>query len=542
MFIDRRNSGDREAWRSGRLQFLVASPIATIWCVLLAFCTSAQAAPGDLDPKYGHLGVVIPGHPVRSSELDREGRQIVTYDPPQTFSVGVKRLLPSGRTDRSFGFNGRAKVSIPGWKLSGQDVALDSSGRVLVSVDGVPDESPGRHLVVRLDPDGSMDESFSEDGIADAGPFTGGQISVDSEDRPLFLTRVAGSGAVGRLTESGEADSSFGSGGISSLENFAPDMFFRGILIGAGPNDSVLVAGVSGPDSLPPDAVAVKVEKLNSGGEVDTLFGVGGVSTVGPTTDHDPGAMAIGADGSVFVSTDRIRQLTSTGVLDENFDPGLETPDGVAAMDVDFQGRLVYAHEGSPGEGFADTTEIARIETDGRLDREFGTRGRTYIYRRAAGFDVGAPVPASSLAAGERSLVFSSPSAGIAQLKLRGQGSDADADGFRNDIDECKWLAASGHSGCPVIGRTVIINHRYKSGFRGNVVSPSPACKNEIRIQIWRVSPGPDEPFASPTVENGNWDVFKRVGPGMYYASAPRLDRGSRGICRAARSKPGSAD
>lgn len=92
-----------------------------------------------------------------------------------------------------------------------RDLNLDGRGRVLLSIEG-DEERPLQ--VVRLLPDGAIDESFGHNGIAtmpsceDCGVATA--LAVDSVDRPLF----AGSPfRLGRFTAAGMPDERLARGG-----------------------------------------------------------------------------------------------------------------------------------------------------------------------------------------------------------------------------------------------------------------------------------------------------------------------------------------
>ena len=77
-----------------------------------------------------------------------------------------ERLLPDGSPDPEFGHGGNTTVRIP--QFSYAELALDEEGRVLMAVSlkerGPVGESKGL-AVVRLGPDGSLDESFGHDGL-----------------------------------------------------------------------------------------------------------------------------------------------------------------------------------------------------------------------------------------------------------------------------------------------------------------------------------------------------------------------------------------
>jgi uncharacterized delta-60 repeat protein len=95
---------------------------------------------GDRDRDFGHGGVArvrLPsesGLRIRPAAVDSHGRILLAgyRHSPGSFVVG--RLLPGGKLDRSFGWNGWIHARLPkGQEVSDSTAALDSKGRLLVA-------------------------------------------------------------------------------------------------------------------------------------------------------------------------------------------------------------------------------------------------------------------------------------------------------------------------------------------------------------------------------------------------------------------------
>ena len=156
--------------------------------------------------------------------LAPDGRIVVASVPQNSPAVHVRRYLPNGEPDPTFGTNGHATVtpSNPPFYAS---VALQPDGGVVVAIDGIS--------IARLSPDGSLDEEFGRGGVA---PLELGRSSwredvrppASLEWRPLALPdgririrvtfgpreHVSRVGVVG-LTATGHVDRRFGRRGLA---------------------------------------------------------------------------------------------------------------------------------------------------------------------------------------------------------------------------------------------------------------------------------------------------------------------------------------
>jgi uncharacterized delta-60 repeat protein len=155
--------------------------------LLLARFTRA----GSPDRSFGHRGRVrlISSFPQQFQPLtvsaDREGRIVLVgtvggyiYFGAAPSQLGILRLLPDGSRDRSFGPGGMVVWSPPGrtageWTFPGSFVRLPGR-RLLVGASvydprlrGSPTAPPPRAVLVRLQRNGSLDQSFGHGGVAE---------------------------------------------------------------------------------------------------------------------------------------------------------------------------------------------------------------------------------------------------------------------------------------------------------------------------------------------------------------------------------------
>jgi uncharacterized delta-60 repeat protein len=137
----------------------------------------------------------------------------------------------AGSFDRTFGHNGRVTLKFQSERIAPTAVAVQPDRKIVVAgtVPGdagtYPGEFAGRAVVFRFLPDGSLDPSFGDNGIARAGfatPLTIRGLALQPDGALLLSGTTLGSdfqwmGAVVRLLPSGAVDEGFGSDGIARI-------------------------------------------------------------------------------------------------------------------------------------------------------------------------------------------------------------------------------------------------------------------------------------------------------------------------------------
>ncbi|MDX6582376.1 MAG: hypothetical protein QOI10_1560 [Solirubrobacterales bacterium] len=197
---------------------------------------------GIPDPTYGDGGVATINVPSPAVATVSSNGDIFAVGSNRT-PLGnptpplVVHLTPQGTEDQGFGTGGQALISSPTASLLATAITPDSAGGVLI---GGTDESTNDHartpVVMRLQPNGTLDPGFGTDGVAPIGPSTdqygfadisvveqlpSGQISAGGQ---VGKTNAASKGVpdcaaafVGRLAADGTVDTAFGASGISQV-------------------------------------------------------------------------------------------------------------------------------------------------------------------------------------------------------------------------------------------------------------------------------------------------------------------------------------
>lgn len=367
----------------------------------LALALPALAAAGDLDPSFGGDGKVRTnftpsldeGHDVA---IQTNGRIVVVGQAGAGGRFGLARYLPNGNLDGSFGGDGKVRTDVTNGTDSANSVAIQTDGKIVVA--GIADL--GTHdatfALARYNTDGSLDESFSDDGIVRTS-FTrlidGAHGVAIQADGKIVAAGFAGSSpvvhggtfALARYDTDGDLDHSFSGDGKVRTE-FTDD--FDGALDVAIQTDGRIVAAgmADGPEE--PFALA----RYLTSGQLDTSFGDGGKVT----TDFGLGldvaeGVAVQADGRIvaagFASEPdfvfALARYDSDGNLDDSFSGNGKVKTNFTsqldwANDVAIQtdGRIVAAGFAETGRPFDPSFALARYNVDGSLDGSFSGNGK----------------------------------------------------------------------------------------------------------------------------------------------------------------------
>jgi uncharacterized delta-60 repeat protein len=287
-----------------------------------------MASPGDLDATFGSGGkktVNFGGtDAARAVLVQPNGRVVVAGGggPASSFCV-VRLRSANGTLDPTFGAGGKRVIDFGTDDESVYGAALQPDGKIVLAGD-----SRLQPAVVRLKANGALDTSFDGDG------------------RKLFSW-----GAIGRVTA-----------------------------VVVAPNGKLLLGGFSGPEGG-----NIQVARLAADGAFDTTFGAGGIATVDFGATEFGQAMARQADGRIVVAGRSsaggavVARLRATGVLDPDFGAGgrVTLPGGGSLDAVLAQpDRSIIVAGNANGSA---TMTVTRLKPDGSLDTTFGSGGTTSV-------------------------------------------------------------------------------------------------------------------------------------------------------------------
>jgi len=210
---------------------LSAAAVAAALCSVAVAASTAGVAvhhPEGFGP-HGRLATI--GGPAWSSGSERtavtgDGRIYVAAVPePSDASeaVRVRRYLPDGKPDPSFGLVGSLVLEELGRRFRLNELLVDTNGLPYL----VGTTADGELVVTRLDEHGGPDPTYGDYGMASLGslPSTADRprATIDQENRVI----VTAAATVDRLTPDGALDPTFGTAGTVPLPD--PDVEGLGV-------------------------------------------------------------------------------------------------------------------------------------------------------------------------------------------------------------------------------------------------------------------------------------------------------------------------
>ena len=358
--------------------------------------TVGCSAPGNLDPSFGVGGFAPVALGLNSGAFavvfePSSGRLLVAGSSPADHRrCIVFALRDDGNLDTTYGTNGLTQVELTDYNCDVDDIALQSTGALVVVGEAYAEPVGGHPMLFRLAPDGSLDASFGTSGVVVAQPDVYGQVEgvvIDAQDR--IVTAVQDSDdfdgttthfAVARYTPDGALDSTFASGGVAldafqDGQDVAYDVALQSdgkiVVAGAAANTSKSDFGLARyePDgSLDPT--------FGSGGTTIARFGGGGAG-VGVALDATGRAVVVGN----FSSGGAAARFTTDGVLDTQFADQGELVTHVNPYGLGFQHVIVSATGNVLVAGSWNDTPatmellLARFDASGVPDPTFGAGG-----------------------------------------------------------------------------------------------------------------------------------------------------------------------
>lgn len=207
---------------------------------------------GSFDEAFGDAGVVIGPQNAGEASLVRAadgGYRITTLtdaaDPANGSVCRIVALAADGTLDQSFGTGGSVDVTASSYCLG---LGVQSDGRLLVA-GSASQGNDTSGLLVRLLPDGSLDETFAAPAVGEAMSLATA-LALDADGRVLVAGRGPSGTAgalVARLIGDGVLDTTYGNGGTTWIDVPADEAQIAVINdMAAGAGGSLTVAGSYG--------------------------------------------------------------------------------------------------------------------------------------------------------------------------------------------------------------------------------------------------------------------------------------------------------
>jgi len=361
---------------------------------------------GALDTTFGKKGIVTTDSSkaktvFTSSAVQKDGKIVVAgyISNGTNYDFAISRYNTDGSLDNSFSSDGIQLTDIGSSDNRANAVAIQTDGKIVVA--GYKSNGTNNDFAVaRYNNDGSLDESFSSDGIqtTDFGSNESAQSIALQPDGKIV---VAGSYALARYNANGSLDVTFGNNGKQ-----IPNCNVTAIKLQK--DGKIVVAGSVTFEDYGDGFLAVG--RYNSDGSIDSSFSKGGRLIAGVSNffsgDPDYGSnikatslyiqndnkLIVGASGGYYERNTRdfhlcIARLNSDGSFDTSF-AGDGTQVGYfkdnsddASVALQDNGKILVQCNLY---GFGESGEIrlgygiARLNIDGTYDSTFATNGLLY--------------------------------------------------------------------------------------------------------------------------------------------------------------------
>ncbi len=265
---------------------------------------------------------------------------------PTSFDFGVARFLADGTLDTSFANGGMYSFDLMGLRDRAVDIVIDPLGRILVVGYATTTATDRDILIIALDANGAIDESFGVDGIFRydrAGGFDSVESAVRHRDGRILVAGTTSPSpdvrefSILAVNPNGTLDESFGQDGLVTVDFGSQTA--QAYAITVGPNALIHVAGSAEIGGSGVDFNEVAVAVLRAEGHLDSRFNGGNGLTFsfgglprdfarGIDVDHVGGRILITGFTSNSTGTQHLMAAARLIGLDPQlFRDGFEAPD-----------------------------------------------------------------------------------------------------------------------------------------------------------------------------------------------------------------------
>lgn len=354
---------------------------------------------GTIDTSFGTDGIVTTQISTAynlgmASVVQQDGKIIVAgyAGTSATYEAALVRYNEDGTLDSSFGNSGTLIIPIGSAKSYIEDVTLQDDGKIVLGA-RTYDNVSGDFAVVRLNMDGSLDNSFGTNGIAIAnsgGTDVSASILIADDGKIYLAGDTDQNFSIAKFNANGTLDTSFGTNGWF-MTTFDGSMSIIEQI--AFQNDGKIVMGGFAINSV--GTYQMAAARINADGTLDSSFGIGGKVTLNFGVEHDIAvAIALQTDGKIVLGGHTFirsnpRLAYDFAVVRLNTDGSFDTTygnNGVATAQVVDEanytnGMIIQADDkvvlGGRTVKLTDYDfAMVRFDINGQLDTTFGNNGK----------------------------------------------------------------------------------------------------------------------------------------------------------------------
>lgn len=344
-----------------------------------------------------------------------------------TLIITTSVMATAGTLDPTFGTNGIVVTDLGGPSDAGVNIVLQPDGRIIMAGSAELDSNfPGYRtpVIVRYDPDGTLDKTFGTDGKVTAVIRGLARVALQTDGKLVLGGSMNGGLALARYTSTGRLDNNFGTNGVAIAGqdgNFS--LLFGDLAIQADGKIVVVGTEETGGHNYP-----CAIARFNGNGTLDEDFRI---KIFDDTNFPDslqlyPRAVALQSDGKIIMTGDMIAKEGDNDIIlgrittgpDPWLDPTFGTngqgtvvtplpnfTHGHGALAIQPDGKIVVA--GTMTDSYNPLNEnlvVARYNSNGTVDSTWGGSGIviTDLGKNEVGNDLAIQTDGKIIVAGKR--------------------------------------------------------------------------------------------------------------------------------------------
>ena len=388
--------------------------------ILLLFGLQAYSQAGTLDPSFNGTGKVFTSFfydygfgpefygldEIRALAVQPDGKIVAagfSYNGLQQ-DIALARYNTDGSLDNSFGGDGQVNTNLGTDNGVGDiayAIAIQADGKIVVA--GTSDDGPSPTLdfvIIRYNADGSIDNSFGNNGIVFTG-FGGANAIVYAlciqPDGKILAAGSTNTGplstfdfAIVRYNTDGSLDNSFdGDGKLPTSVSPQADEIYA---IALQPDGKIVVAGYGNISFINKGVLM----RFNTDGSPDNSFdGDGMVITAITSNESYAYDMAIQPDGKIVIAGHAhtgvnwdffVARYNTDGSMDNSFDGDGKVITNMGTLDdfaytlaIQLDGKILVGGTRNKSTAPFSDFAIARYLSNGSLDNSFDGDGKAFI-------------------------------------------------------------------------------------------------------------------------------------------------------------------
>ncbi|MCG3166637.1 MAG: hypothetical protein POELPBGB_02417 [Bacteroidia bacterium] len=302
----------------------------------------------------------------------------------------IIRYTSDGNYDNTFSGDGMTSVNFGSlYNDFCMDMVLQSDGKIILAGHYYINSGNSDICMVRLNNDGSIDDTFGNSGKVFFDPGTANDylraVTLSPSGKLVITGDAWGDTFIAQFNADGSVDNTFGTSGLIVTQ--VANVSTYALEITCQPDGKILIAGYYAPDVTDIDFMLFR---YNSDGTPDNTFSNDGMVNTDIAGGHERAyCLYLHDDGKISVAgisgnKSALVRYNANGTLDVSLNGSGKTElagtDNYTVNNIEFQADGKYILGGNyhdPNVNFHSSFALMRLNYDGSFDNTFGTNGIT---------------------------------------------------------------------------------------------------------------------------------------------------------------------